>query len=51
MLLLTVLTVACVEWSPADLDGDGVLASRGDCDDFDAGIHPQADEVWYDGVD
>jgi len=51
VLLLSLLSVACVEWTPADLDGDGVLASRGDCDDFDAGIHPRADEVWYDGVD
>ncbi len=51
----------------ADLDGDGygdpdapvescgpgagLAASGTDCDDGDAGVHPGAEEVWYDGVD
>ena len=33
-----------------DQDGDG-YASGVDCDDGDAGVHPGAEETWYDGVD
>ncbi|MCB9758248.1 MAG: putative metal-binding motif-containing protein [Alphaproteobacteria bacterium] len=33
-----------------DLDGDG-WASPEDCDDSDAAVHPEADEVPYNGVD
>ena len=34
-----------------DADGDGYTTAQGDCDDGDAGVHPGAEEVWYDGVD
>jgi hypothetical protein len=34
-----------------DLDGDGWSEADGDCDDDDESIHPEADEVWYDGID
>ena len=34
-----------------DQDGDGLSEAQGDCDDSDAAVHPQADEVPYDGVD
>ncbi len=51
MLWLTVLSVACVDWSPTDLDGDGVLAGQGDCNDLDPAVNGFADEIWYDGVD
>jgi hypothetical protein len=37
-------TVACDEPS-------GYLADASDCDDTDAGVNPDAEEVWYDGVD
>jgi len=30
---------------------DGFVASGGDCDDGDDGVNPDADEIWYDGVD
>ena len=37
-----------------DADGDGYLSTDdggSDCDDGDASVHPDATEVWYDGVD
>ncbi|MBN1335460.1 MAG: FG-GAP repeat protein, partial [Deltaproteobacteria bacterium] len=34
-----------------DQDGDGYSESEGDCDEGDAGIHPGATEVPFDGVD
>ena len=42
---------ACVSWEAPDIDGDGLLASEGDCDDLNAGANPAANEVWYDGID
>ena len=33
-----------------DADGDGSIACE-DCNDADADINPNADEIWYDGVD
>ncbi|MFN7145516.1 MAG: putative metal-binding motif-containing protein, partial [Myxococcota bacterium] len=35
----------------SDLDGDGFTAAGGDCDDDDPTVHPEAEEIWYDGVD
>lgn len=35
---------------PADEDGDGFNTDE-DCDDSDASVNPEAEEVWYDGVD
>ena len=35
----------------ADSDGDGASIAQGDCADFDASIHPHADEVLGDGWD
>ncbi|MFZ5477979.1 MAG: MopE-related protein [Myxococcota bacterium] len=35
---------------PTDADGDGFSADE-DCDDGDATVNPDAQEVWYDGVD
>jgi hypothetical protein len=49
--LLLPLFSACVSWETPDIDGDGVLASDGDCDDLNADANPGSDEVWYDGVD
>ena len=37
-----------------DADGDGyasTLSGGDDCDDTDASVHPDAPDVWYDGVD
>jgi len=37
-----------------DVDGDGYdrpEADGADCDDSDAGVSPDAQEVWYDGID
>ncbi len=50
-MLSLLLTFACVEWTPQDLDGDGVTASDGDCDDLDPNVNALADEIWYDGID
>jgi hypothetical protein len=35
---------------PVDADGDGYTDDV-DCDDSDDSIHPDAEEVWYDGID
>ncbi|MCK6521160.1 putative metal-binding motif-containing protein [Myxococcota bacterium] len=35
---------------PADLDGDGYSEAQGDCDDGDAGVHPDASDT-CDGLD
>jgi hypothetical protein len=48
---LALLLSACVSWETPDIDGDGVLAQDGDCDDLRADIGPNAVEIWYDGVD
>ena len=34
-----------------DQDADGWMISDGDCDDKDPEIHPEAEEIWYDGID
>ncbi len=34
-----------------DADGDGFTERTGDCDDGDASVSPDAEEVWYDDVD
>ena len=36
---------------PLDGDGDGWTVADGDCDDSDPTINPDAEEIWYDGVD
>jgi len=45
----------CVEptgdFDTVDDDGDGFSEEDGDCDDDDASVNPEAEEVWYDGVD
>ena len=34
-----------------DQDGDGFTELTGDCDDLDANVHPDAQEVCYNGID
>ena len=34
-----------------DDDGDGYSQQQGDCDDSDASIHPEAEDLPYDGID
>ncbi len=34
-----------------DLDGDGVSELQGDCDDENASVHPDAEEIPYDSLD
>ena len=34
-----------------DQDGDGFTELTGDCDDLDANVHPEAQEVCYNGID
>jgi hypothetical protein len=48
------LEVALVATTAADQDGDGFAAIEAggeDCDDGDPLVNPDAEEVWYDGVD
>ena len=45
------LAPSCVSWEVPDVDGDGILAVDGDCNDLNAGSFPGAPEVWYDGED
>jgi hypothetical protein len=35
----------------SDLDGDGYAYDSGDCDDYNAAIHPGAFDVWRNGID
>ncbi|MEC7240639.1 MAG: MopE-related protein, partial [Myxococcota bacterium] len=55
LLLLTLATTGCAFVSNSglglqDRDGDG-FGVETDCDDTNVTINPDADEVWYDGVD
>ena len=43
--------MACVPWSDSDLDGDGLTAKQGDCDDSDAQVHPGAIDILGNQVD
>jgi hypothetical protein len=49
--MLWLWVCACAPWSDDDLDGDGVTAAEGDCDDGDPDVHPGADDPLSDGVD
>ncbi|MCP4805060.1 MAG: hypothetical protein GY884_06900 [Proteobacteria bacterium] len=50
--MVALLLLGCfTSWSMEDGDGDGVTALAGDCDDGDGDIFPDAEEVWYDGID
>ena len=51
LLSFGTVLVSCVSWEAPDIDGDGILASDGDCNDLDAEIGPNVAEIWYDGVD
>ncbi len=46
-------TVLDMDPQPVDVDedGDGYTSAMGDCDDSNADVNPDAEEVWYDGVD
>jgi hypothetical protein len=50
LVLMGCTTSSTENTTPADDDGDGVTALT-DCDDNDDAIHPDAEEIWYDGVD
>ncbi|MFZ5477452.1 MAG: MopE-related protein, partial [Myxococcota bacterium] len=47
-LALALLSACASSWTLRDQDGDGHVD---DCNERDAGIHPAAAEVFYDGVD
>ena len=48
---MLLLCSACLQPPPSDdADMDGWPSAQ-DCDDGDATIHPEAEEVWYDGID
>jgi|GEM_PF-7092653 len=40
-----------IDPSTSDDDGDGFSENDGDCDDNIPYIHPNAEEIWYDGID
>jgi hypothetical protein len=48
--VLFLFSTGCVQWEVPDLDGDGIGYPE-DCDDLDPEIGPDAEEIWYDGVD
>ncbi len=50
LVFLLALGCARLDGDPRDWDGDGWPASA-DCNDRDRSIHPEADEVYYDGID
>ena len=52
--LLPTLSVAALlacNQNKLDQDGDGFTELTGDCDDLDANVHPEAQEVCYNGID
>ena len=49
-MLGCVWTAAC-NGPELDQDGDGFTELTGDCDDLDANVHPEADEVCANGKD